>query len=349
MKILYVLLTMSLASGGLFDSFIKYSTFYGSAQMSSPLAAQQDLSFTGVEIEDETIEIPYDYNYSFGIRKMARFKYQVKKGHFYDGSENELTDNATLGAVTGWEYLIRYSNVRKASHEFLEQEYWLRYLGKSYTIKAQYSEFGEQELTFGQFDMKYRKELGGFDFTAGVSFRGRPIVINPNVDWEDEFGDSWWELAYGQDWVDEWYYTDEEADEGDYYWYNPEGELVCDTDTEFYDVYFEGIVQRYYTSLIQDHGWNFEASLAIGIDYYHYGDKFWFHAWGTVYPQHYALSDYIKDLEREMDHDVGVILGMKLSKHLGIFLESRHLSYFNTKDVTNEHFELKTGLNFVIF
>ena len=101
-------MTISLASGGLFDSFIKYSTFYGSAQMSSPLAAQQDLSFTGVEIEDETIEIPYDYNYSFGIRKMARFKYQVKKGHFYDGSENELTDNATLGAVTGWEYLILY-------------------------------------------------------------------------------------------------------------------------------------------------------------------------------------------------------------------------------------------------
>ncbi len=55
-------------------------------------------------------------------------------------------------------------------------------------------------------------------------------------------------------WVDEWYYTDEEETEGDYYWYNPEGELVCDTDAEFYDVYFEGIVQGFYHSLIQDHG-----------------------------------------------------------------------------------------------
>ena len=235
MKILYILMTISLASGGLFDSFIKYSTFYGSAQMSSPLAAQQNLSFTGVDIQDETIEIPYDYNYSFGIRKMARFKYQIKKGHFYDGSENELTDDATLGAVTGWEYLIKYSNVRKAGNEFKEQEYWLRYLGESYTIKAQYSEFGEQELTFGQFDVKYRKELGGFDFTAGVSFRGRPIIIKPVVDWENQF-DHWWLLAYEMFWVDEWYYIDEEETEGDYYWYNPEGELVCDTDAEFYDI-----------------------------------------------------------------------------------------------------------------
>ena len=191
MKILYVLLTISLASGGLFDSFIKYSTLYTLAQISSPLANQTNVGFTGADIIQETVEIPYDYNYSFGIRKMARFKYQIKKGHFYDGSENELTDNATLGAVTGWEYLIKYSDVRNAGNVFKEQEYWLRYLGKSYTIKAQYSEFGEQELTFGQLDMKYRKELGGFDFTAGVSFRGRPIVIKPVIDWENQF-DAWW-------------------------------------------------------------------------------------------------------------------------------------------------------------
>ena len=348
MKILYVLLTISLASGGLFDSFIKYSTIYTSAQISSPLANQTNVGFTGADIVQETVEIPYDYNYSFGIRKMARFKYQIKKGHFYDGSENELTDNATLGAVTGWEYLIQYSDVRSVGNEYKEQEYWLRYLGESYTIKAQYSEFGEQELTFGQLDMKYRKQLGGFDFTAGVSFRGRPIVIKPVIDWENQF-EHWWELAWDMQWLDVWYWLDTEETEGDYYWYNPEGELVCDTDAEFYDVYFDGIVQGYYHSLIQDHGWNFESSLAIGIDYYHYGDKFWFHAWGTVYPQHYALSDYIKDLEREMDHDIGIIMGYKLSKHIGIFTEGRHLSYFNTKDITNEHFELKTGLNFTIF
>ena len=348
MKILYILMTISLASGGLFDSFIKYSTFYGSMQMSSPLANQQNLSFTGSDIQDEIVVIPYDYNYSFGIRKMARFKYQIKKGHFYDGSENELTDDATLGAVTGWEYLIKYSDVRKAGNEFKEQEYWLRYLGKSYTIKAQYLEFGEQELTFGQLDMKYRKEIGGFDLTAGITFRGRPIIIKPVIDWENQF-DHWWLLAYEMSWVDEWYYLDEEETEGDYYWYNPEGELVCDTDAEFYDIYFNGIVQGYYTSLIQDHGWNFEASLAVGLDYYHYGNKFWFHTWLTVYPQHSALSEYIKDIDREMDHDIGIIMGWKLTRNLGVFMEGRHLSYFNTKDITNEHFELKTGINLTIF
>ena len=124
MKILCVLIITSMLSGGVFDSFIKYSTFYASGNVSSPLAAQQNLSFTGSDIEDEIIEVEYDYNYSFGIRKMARFKYQIKKGHFYDGSENELTDNATLGAVTGWEYLIKYSDVRKAGNKYKEQDYW---------------------------------------------------------------------------------------------------------------------------------------------------------------------------------------------------------------------------------
>ena len=50
-----------------------------------------------------------------------------------------------------------------------------------------------------------------------------------------------------------------------------------------------------------------------------------------------------------MDHDIGIIFGYKLSKHIGVFTEGRHLSYFNTKDAKNEHFELKTGLNFTIF
>ena len=348
MKILYVLLTASLLTGGIFDSFIKYSTFYGSAQMNSPLAAQQNLSFTGSDIQDEIIEIDHDYSYSFGIRKMARFKYQVKKGNFYDGSESELTDNATLGNVPGWEYLIKYSDVRKAGHEFGEQEYWLRYVGRSFIIKGQYSEFGEQELTFAQFDTKYRKEIGGFDLTAGVSFRGRPIVIKPIIDWSNEFSE-WWELSYSMGWQDQWYYLDETETDYDYYWYNPEGELVCDTDAEFYDIYFEGIVQEYYTSFIQDHGWNFEASLAVGLDYYYYDNKFWFHAWATAYPYHYGLTDYVKDMEREMDHDVGVIFGWKLTKNIGIFTEGRHLSYFNTPEITNAHYELTTGLNFTIF
>ena len=85
-------------------------------------------------------------------------------------------------------------------------------------------------LTFGQFDIRYRKELGGFDFTTGLAFRGRPIIINPEINWEEEFGNAWWELAYSQGWTDQWYWISEEDGTGDYYWYNPDGELVTDSD-----------------------------------------------------------------------------------------------------------------------
>ena len=332
-------------SGGIFDSFIKYSTIYCSYNAGSPLANQTNVGFSD-KIESEIIETPYDFNVSMGLRKLARYKYQVKKGNFYDGSENELTDNANIGAVTGFEYSFRYSDVRKSGFSYKEQEYWFRYLGKHYTIKAQYSEFGEQELTFAQLDIKYRKNFGQFDFTVGTSFRGRPIVIKPNVDWSDNF-DAFWLLAYEMNYTD-LYYEDSEG-YGDYYWYDPAGNLIAETDAEFYDNIFEGVVLSYYNSLIIDEGFQYEISVAIGLDYYYYGDKFWFHTWATAYPYHHALTDYIKDMEREMDHDIGIILGWKLSKHIGLFAEGRHLSYFNTKDVTNAHYELKTGLNFVIF
>ena len=91
MKILYVLLLMTTLSAGYFtDNFLKYSTIYGSGSISSPLQTQQELKFTGSDIEENITETPYNYNMSLGIRKLARFKYEQKKTNFYDGSEKEL-------------------------------------------------------------------------------------------------------------------------------------------------------------------------------------------------------------------------------------------------------------------
>ena len=50
------------------------------------------------------------------------------------------------------------------------------------------------------------------------------------INWEEEFGDAWWELAYSQGWTDEWYWVDEENGIGDYYWYDENGDLMLDTE-----------------------------------------------------------------------------------------------------------------------
>ena len=73
------LLLTSMMFGGYFsDNFLKYSTLYGSVSVSSPLKSQQTLKFTGSDIEEEIEDTDYDYNISFGIRKIARFGYEQK-------------------------------------------------------------------------------------------------------------------------------------------------------------------------------------------------------------------------------------------------------------------------------
>ena len=349
MKLIYILLCTTFIYSGYFtDNFLKYSTFYAGGSISSPLASVQTLNFTGTDIEEGVTETPFDYSLSMGIRKMARFKYQVKKGNFYDGSEKDLTDNATIGSVPGWEYLFKYTKLRNMGTEFIEQEYWIRYVGKSYIIKTQYSEYGEENLTYGQFDLKYRKNIGGLDITIGPSFRGRPIVIIPDIDWTSQF-DFFYQLAYYMNYSDQWYYLDDTETSYDWYWYDPDGNLIASTDDEFYNNIFEGVVIDYRDSFIEDYGWQWEASLAIGLDYYHYGNGWWLHTWATVLPYHHGLDDFVKEQDRKADHDIGIIFGWKLGKHLGIFTEGRHLSYFNTDISKNEHYEIKAGLNYTIF
>ena len=45
-----------------------------------------------------------------------------------------------------------------------------------------------------------------------------------------------------------------------------------------------------------------------------------------------------------MDNDVGLVAGFKLGKHLGVFGESRSLSYWGI-----ESYEVKAGVNYVFF
>ena len=84
------------------DNFLKYSTFYFSVGLDSPFAPAQKFKVdTQAGTFEETTEIiESSYNLTVGVRKLARFKYQVKKSNFYDGSENELSEKALLGAVS---------------------------------------------------------------------------------------------------------------------------------------------------------------------------------------------------------------------------------------------------------
>ena len=85
------------------DNFLQYSTFYASTSVQSPFRPKQTFAVDAQQgtFNETTEEIEGSYNISLGVRKLARFKYQAKKGNFYDGSEKELSDFANIGAVSG--------------------------------------------------------------------------------------------------------------------------------------------------------------------------------------------------------------------------------------------------------
>ena len=330
------------------DNFLKYSTFYFSVGFDSPFAPAQKFKVdTQAGTFEETTEIiESSYNLTVGVRKLARFKYQVKKSNFYDGSENELSEKALLGAVSGWEYQAKYSKIRAFWQEFIDTESWIRYLGDNFVVKGAYLNYGRENLEFGQIDVRYRKTVGSnWNFTAGLNFRAHPAYgQDPFSDWVSNPDNDWWELAYHYGYNDELY--DIGNGFSDYLWYGPDGNIVAETDGEFYEYIYGDLIYQYNEEVVDALGYQWESSLALGIDFYHYDRKNWIHSWLTLMPYHYGLTDYsfTYDNDVKLDIDFGIVAGMKVSKKFGLFGEARYLSYFGI-----DSYSVKAGLNYTFF
>ena len=247
-KLLSILLTSTIlfaeeGSNYFMDNFLKYSTFYTSVSVNSPFVPQSkwDVDIINGTFIETTKENELGYNISIGVRKLARFKYQAKGKNFYDGSERNLSDVATIGAVSGWEYLVKYSTIRQFGEEFVDTESWVRYLGDNYVVKGSYANFGRQGLEFGQLDLRYKKSIGNnWNFSVGGNFRAHPAYgLFPFNDWLAGSGGQWWELAYNYGYDDEYYFQDfnqngvqDPGEPGDYEWFDEDNQLIAESDGE---------------------------------------------------------------------------------------------------------------------
>ena len=338
------------------DNFLKYSTFYTSVSLNSPYVPADKFS---VDIENGTFietteENELAYNISIGVRKLARFKYQAKGKNFYDGSEKNLSDVATIGAVSGWEYLVKYSSIRQFGEEFVDTESWVRYLGDNYVIKGSYANFGRQDLEFGQLDARWKKSVGSnWNFSLGGNFRGHPAYgLFPFNDWLANSDGQWWELGYNYGYEDEYWFDDinengiqDPGENGDYNWYDDSGELVAESDDEFYEYYYGDLITLYNEEEVDKLGYQWEASVVIGVDYYLYEKKYWVHGWASIMPYSKGLTDYSFVYESgDIDFDIGLVAGYKFNRNFGIFGEGRYLKYFGV-----DAYELKAGINVTIF
>ena len=342
--ICYMVSYVSLLFSGIFDN----STIYVSGTMGTPYVKGN------IELED-------DYKYTIGLRKIALFPYQSSK-KFYKGDESALSDNALFGAVDGLEYLISVSSVKNRGHEFIDQEYWLKWSNKNLITKFKYLEKESRDLQFTSIDLRYKLGLGPVIFSIGGNVMGHPVYGHPAI---EDYEDPWWYLAYeygytdylvplhdlnGNEEIDSYYIfieTDPVTEEGywemyyeeaSYYWENSDSVAVAYSDSEFYEYYMPNII-RQYNEDNKSQEWQAEASIAIGLDFYLGNDKFYSHIWLNSYQASKGLTDKSYKGEEEQ-YDVGMLLGAKLGEHIGIFMEGSKLNYYG-----REEYNVSTGVN----
>ncbi len=342
--ITFMLLTNSLFGQieDVFSRFFKYSTAYTGFNLASPMHQEDRYRLSMVDeegnenwqngeiqIQKDERELKADYDLAFGIRKIARFPYEPKRGvknagvggDWYKGMADASPNEAsTIGRVTGWEYLVKYMKHRRWDMEHSSQEYSLRYLGDWYIMKFKYMDLGMEDLRYGHADLRLRKEFitdnGSFNVSFGLSGRSHPVYgFAPTIIDSSWYTGNWWDFAEDEFGVDDKGYLgdinndgviDDENDGGiaiydnktgeyigwvghDWRWYDTNGNLMAMTDREFYQYHFPRLLENWFNKQTKALGNQREISVSLGLDYYKYTENFWLHAWGSLYPYHNAI------------------------------------------------------------
>ena len=337
-----LLLSTSLFGQDFISNFFKYSTVYAGFNLSSPKWEDDRYTLsmidpeTGMEnwlsgelqVQKEDGDLEPDFDLSFGIRKIARFHYEPKRGvknagvggDWYKGNGQENPNEAaTIGRVKGFEYLIKYEENRKWDEQFKSQEYFLRYLGDWFILKLKYSDFEMEDLKYGQGDLRFRKEFetegGSFNISVGVGARTHPAYgFAPTVIDSSWYTSAWWDFAEDEFGVDDKGYSGDIDGDGigdggigiydnntgeyvgyvgqDWRWFDADGNLMAMSDREFYQYHFPGLLESWFDEQLSGLGNQREVSISIGLDWYQYTENFWLHAWGSLYPYHYGLDKY---------------------------------------------------------
>ena len=326
---------------GVFTNFFKYSTIYAGFNLSSPIYqddryrlsmldedGNENWQSGEITIQRDERDLKPDYDISFGIRKIARFPYEPKRGvknagvggDWYKGKgQVNANEAATVGRVKGFEYLIKYSENRRWDMEMKSQEYFIRYLGDWFIMKYKYQDMEMEDLKYGQADLRLRKEFitdnGSFNISFGLSGRSHPVYgFAPTIIDSSWYTGSWWDFAEDEFGVDDKRYSGDIDGDGigdggiaiydnatgeyvgyvghDWRWFDRDGNLMAMTDREFYQYHFPSLLESWFDKQTKALGNQRELSVSLGLDWYQYTENFWIHAWGSVYPYHYGLDKY---------------------------------------------------------
>ena len=417
-----LLLISSLFAENEIWKFLKYSTAYGSFSLNAPRYQDDRFAIVGglstgiLEVERTEMELEPDFQTSFGLRKIGRFQYEPKRGvksagkggTWYDGSEQNANESATFGPVKGWEYLIKFSEGRQWGNEYVNQEYWVRYIGEYLMAKVGATELGLEDISYVHGDLRvhWTPEVlnDKLHLSIGLKHRQHPVygfdAMVLDTSW---YKGQWWDFAEDAFGIDDnmWYDPTMKDEDGnwihqdlyevdpvtgelrliegdgpfwneggqywghDWLWRDENGKIFAYTDREYFLYHFPGMLEEYIGGVKKDLGYQGETSIVLGIDWYHYTESWWLHAWGNWLPYHYGHTQYAyhnaahyqDHLEEGMpahkfmfmdpmwhswnDYDFGAIFGVKLKDNLGVFTEGRYLNYWE-----RPAYDIKFGMNY---
>ena len=358
----------------LYNDFLKYGTVYaagniGNAKSETPqyfIRTNPDDLYAVPDVIDETIYHPFDYRYGIGIRKLARFDYESKPGNFYNGTESNVGLSSPTSAVKGLEYMLHWEKQRMNGDEFTNKRLFVRHTGKYHIIKFENRESGNVGFKYTSGEVRARLPIGKkFSISGGAIYRTheRAYGYNPIEIWlneiaVDEFGNEytanpWYSLGYEYGYTDHFTtYTDYNTGDVtyDWIWKNEDDEIVAYGDRDFRDRVFGELMNRYNNEIwdtLDPYG---EIAPILGMDFYHYKNNFWMHAFGNwILPYHKYLAgdddfNYLnrnnwgkgglrKDSEPEQwsDYQVGLMFGWKISKSLGVFIEGEYTKFWDSE------------------
>ena len=321
-------------------------------------------------VVDVTEYFPHDYRIGIGIRRIARFDYENKEKQYYDGTETNVALSAPTAAFSGWEYLFHYEKERQRGEVFTNHRYFLRHTGKYHIAKIESREEGNVGFKYNSAELRARLPIGKkFSISAGVIARTHETAYgyNPVEIWLNETeiytdpegnqfeypSNPWYSLGFLYGYSDHYTtYTDEETGEVsyDWIWRDSDGEIVAYSDVDFRNTIFGDLMLQY-----NNEQWDLLDAFAeyapiVGFDYYTYTDKFWCHAYfNYILPYHtyfkgdeslsflnrnnWGKGGLIEDssLEQWEDYQFGLMLGWKLTKNLGIYIEGEYTEFWDTK------------------
>ena len=362
-----------------YKELFKYSTIYVAGNASNSYETQRpeyfirtdpDNLYAVPEVVDNTIYHPFDYRYGIGIRKLARFDYEVKGANFYNGTENNVALSAPTAAVKGLEYLLHWEKQRERGEEFINERYFIRHTGKNHIVKLEKRTQGNVGFEYLSGEVRGRLPIGKkFSLSAGAIYRThqRSYGYNPVEIWlneTDEWGNAlnpWYTLGFEYGYTDHYtsYSMDGLPTVYDWIWMDPDGNVVAYGDRDFRDRVMPDLMNRYNNEIFDTLDPYGEVAPIVGFDFYHYTNKFWLHAYGSwILPYHqyvkgdedfnylnrnnWGVGGLMEDSEPEQwsDYNAGMMFGWKVGKSLGIFVEGEYTKFWDS-----EIFNTNVGFN----